>query len=180
MNCEKEISNGVKKLNFGCGKDIKNGYINADIVQFDGTDKVFDFNVFPYPFSDNEFDEIIADNVLEHLDDIPAVMKELHRITKSDGTMRIIVPYYNCYGAYNDITHKHYFSHLSFEPFYRKNTRGNYFIKEYFKLKKLKLIPTRLGKFLLFDFLRLPLSFVFGQVIQSIDITLTAKKSRET
>ena len=166
----------MAKLNFGCGKDIKKGYINADIVQFEGVDKTFDFNIFSYPFSNNDFDEILADNVLEHLDDIPAVMRELHRISKPGGTVRIIVPYYNCYGAANDITHKHYFSHLSFEPFYKMNSRGNYFIKERFNLEKLILVPTRLGKVFLLDSIRLPLSFVFGQIIQTIDITLIAKK----
>jgi SAM-dependent methyltransferase len=166
----------MTKLNFGCGKNIKKGYVNADIDKFESVDKNFDFNIFPYPFSDNEFDEILADNVLEHLGDIPAVMKELHRISKPDGMIKIIVPYYNCYGAYNDLTHQHYFSHRSFEPFYEKNARGNYFIKEKFRLERLKLVPTRLGKIFLFDFIRLPLSFVFGQVIQAIDITLIVKK----
>lgn len=166
----------MTKLNFGCGKDIKKDYINVDITEFEGVNKTFDFNVFPYPFSNGEFDEIYADNILEHLNDIPAVMKELHRISKLGGLIRIIVPYYNCYGAYNDVTHKHYFSHLSFEPFYKKNTRGNYFIKEEFELKKLKLIPTRLGRVFLFDFLKLSLSFIFGQVIQTVDIELIVIK----
>ena len=166
----------MTKLNLGCGKKIKEGYVNADITPFEGVEKIFDFNVFPYPFSDSEFDEILADNVLEHLDDIPMIMKELHRIAKSGGVVRIIVPYYNCYGAYNDITHKHYFSHLAFEPFYRKDARGNYFLGEEFELGRLKLIPTRLGKIFLFDWARLPLSFVFGQIIQAIDITLIVKK----
>ncbi len=166
----------MPKLNFGCGKDIRKGYVNVDIAAREGVDKVFDFDVFPYPFFDNEFDEIFADNVLEHLDDIPAVMRELHRIAKAGGKIRIIVPYYNCYGAVNDITHKHYFSHLAFEPFYNPNSRGNYFIEEKFELESLRLIPTRLGKIFLFDFIRLPLSFVFGQIIQTIDITLVVKK----
>ena len=167
----------MKKLNFGCGKEIKKGYINVDMTSFEGADKTFDFNVFPYPFLDNEFDQILADNVLEHLDNIPAVMKELHRISKAGGAIRIIVPYYNCYGAYNDVTHKHYFSHLSFEPFYKKNTRGNYFIKEEFQLKQAKLIPTRLGRLLIFDFIRLPLGFMFGQMIQTIDLELVVRKN---
>jgi SAM-dependent methyltransferase len=166
----------MTKLNFGCGKDIKKDYINADFTSFEGVDKNFDFNIFPYPFSDNEFEEISADNILEHLNDISSVMKELHRISRPGGEVRIIVPYYNCYGAYNDVTHKHYFSHLSFEPFYKNNSRGNYFIKEKFGLKKIKLVPTRIGRVLLFDFLRLPLSFVFGQIIQTVDITLIVKK----
>jgi len=165
----------MKKLNFGCGKDIKSGYLNVDITAFSGVDKTYNFNNFPYPFATNEFDEIYSDNVLEHLDDLTLVMKELHRITKNDGVIRIIVPYYNCYGAYNDITHRHYFSHLAFKPFYTKST-GNYFINEKFKLKKLKLIPTRFGKIFLFDFIRRPLSFIFGQIIMAIDIELIIVK----
>jgi len=166
----------MNKLNFGCGRDIKKGFINVDIDHFPGVDKSFNFNIFPYPFKSNYFDEIYADNVLEHLDDIPRVMKELHRITKNRGGIRIIVPYYNCYGAYNDVTHQHYFSHLSFEPFYKPDTRGNYFIKEKYVLKKIKLIPTRLGKLFLFDFIRKPLSFVFGQIIQAVDLCLIVIK----
>jgi len=166
----------MKKLNFGCGKDIREEYVNVDITPLEGVDKVFDFDIFPYPFSDNEFDEIYADNVLEHLSDIPAVMKELHRISKPEGNIRIIVPYYNCYGAYNDVTHKHYFSHLAFEPFYGSSSRGSYFIEEKFELKKIKFVPTRLGKLFLFDLIRLLLSFIFGQIIQAIDITLIVKK----
>ncbi|KKS42407.1 MAG: hypothetical protein UV02_C0015G0011 [Candidatus Kuenenbacteria bacterium GW2011_GWA2_42_15] len=165
----------MKKLNFGCGQDIKPDYINIDISQFKGVDKTFDFNIFPYSFNNNEFGEIYSSNVLEHLDDIPRVMKELHRITQADGIIRMIVPYYNCYGAFNDLTHKHYFSHLSFEPFYKK-TSANYSIQEKFELVSLKLIPTRLGKIFLFDFIRLPLSFIFGQIIQAIDLTLIVKK----
>lgn len=166
----------MKKLNFGCGRDIKKGYLNVDISRFHGVDKTFDFNVFPYPFKANQFEEIYADNVLEHLNDIPRVMSELHRICKSKGRIRIIVPYYNCYGAYNDVTHIHYFSHLTFEPFYTPDSRGNYFIKEQFDLLRLNLVPTRLGKLLLFNFIRQPLSYIFGQLIQTVDIVLIVKK----
>lgn len=166
----------MKKLNFGCGRDIKKDCVNVDITKFEGIDKSFDFDVFPYPFSDNEFDEIYSDNVIEHVNDVTSVMKELHRIAKAGGTIRIIVPYYNCYGAYNDVTHKHYFSHLSFEPFYKERQRGNYFIEEKFELKEIKLIPTRMGRLFIFDSVRKVLSFFFGQIIQTIDIKLVVKK----
>lgn len=166
----------MNKLNFGCGQDIKKGYVNVDITPFKGVDKAFDFNMHPYPFRVNQFDEIFADNIIEHLHNIPDVMSDLHRITKPGGKIRIIVPYYNSYGAYNDVTHTHYFSHLSFEPFYKPNSRGNYFIKEKFQLAKLNLVPTRFGKLLLFNFIRQPLSYIFGQIIQTIDITLIVKK----
>lgn len=166
----------MKKLNFGCGQDIKKGWINVDITKFKGVNKTFDFNQFPYPFGSNFFDEIYADNVLEHLENIPLVMKELHRITKNNGEVRIIVPYYNCYGAYSDVTHTRFFNHLSFEPFYKKNTRCNYFLEEQFELKKIRLVPTRLGKLFLFNCIRQPLSYIFGQLIQTINIVLIVKK----
>lgn len=163
------------KLNFGSGRDIKSDHINADITKFKGVDSVFDFNVFPYPFKKNTFEQIYADNVLEHLSDLTLVLKELHRISKPNGEIRIIVPYYNCFGAYNDVTHHHYFSHLAFSPFYQDRTRGNYFIDEKFTLGKINFVPTRLGRLIL-PRLRLPFSQVFGQIIQAIDITLIVKK----
>ena len=166
----------LRKLNFGCGSDILENYLNVDILKGEKIDKSFDFNKFPYPFSDNEFDEIYSSNVLEHLDDISKVINELHRIVKPNGLIRIIVPYYNCYGAYNDITHKHYFSHKAFEAFYLKNTGVNYFTNKVFELKEIKLIPTRIGKLLVFPLIQKITSFIFGQIIQTIDITLIVKK----
>lgn len=48
-----------KKLNLGCGKDIKKEYVNLDIRKFPGVDIIHDLNKFPYPFKDDSFDEII-------------------------------------------------------------------------------------------------------------------------
>jgi len=166
----------MKKLNFGCGRDIKLDYINADIVKFDGVDIAFDFNSFPYPFNDNEFDEVYCDNVLEHLEDVKAVIDELYRISKNNCIIHIIVPYYNCYGAYNDVTHKHYFSHMSFEPFYNENYKYYYYFDKKFKLENIKLTPTRIGKVFLFKKIILFLSFIFGQIIQNIDVKLKVIK----
>jgi len=166
----------LSKLNFGCGNDVRSSWVNVDIKLGKGIDKSFDFNCFPYPFKDESFGEIFSDNVLKHLENIPLVMKELHRIAKPGAKIRIIVPYYNCYGAYNDVTHVHHFNEYAFEPFYKKDTRSNYFIKEKFELEKLSLIPTRFGKLFLFDFLRKPLSKVLGQIFQTIDLTLRVIK----
>ncbi len=168
--------NKITKLNFGCGINIRKDYLNVDIKIAPEVDVSFDFSVFPYPFKDNTFKEIYADNILEHLQDIPRVMKELHRISKNKGLIRIIVPYYNCYGSYNDVTHFHHFNEYSFIPFYKNNTIANYFIKEKFELVKLSLIPTRFSKFFILSSLRKPLSKVLGQIIQKIDITLRVIK----
>ena len=57
----------MKRLNFGCGKDVKAGYVNADIAKLSGVDVHFDFEQFPYPFKNNEFGEIFCRHVLEQL-----------------------------------------------------------------------------------------------------------------
>ena len=54
------------KLNLGCGKDIKDGYVNLDIVDYGGN-QIHDINTFPYPFPENNFDEIYASHILEHI-----------------------------------------------------------------------------------------------------------------
>jgi SAM-dependent methyltransferase len=166
----------MKKLNFGCGKDVKEGYLNADICKLPGVDLKFNFDEFPYPFPDNEFGYIFSDNVIEHLDDIPRVFKELHRISSDGAEIRIIVPHYNGYGAYNDVTHRHYFSHKAFEPFYNHVEKANYLIDERYDLKELKLVPTRFGALLLHDSIRIPVSYFIGQVFKVIDMTLIVRK----
>jgi predicted SAM-dependent methyltransferase len=60
----------MTKLNFGCGEEIMEGFVNMDILKLEGVDVAHDFNKFPYPFKDNEFDEIYTSHVLEHLEDL--------------------------------------------------------------------------------------------------------------
>jgi ubiquinone/menaquinone biosynthesis C-methylase UbiE len=44
---------------------------------------VYDFDIFPYPFEDNTFDEIFSAHFLEHVTDLGKVMEELTRIGKN-------------------------------------------------------------------------------------------------
>jgi len=83
----------IQKLNFCCGKDIKKGkeWINVDIQKAEGRDKSFNFDKFPYPFKDNEFDYILVDNVLEHLKNPRKVILEFWRISKPNAIIEVIV-----------------------------------------------------------------------------------------
>lgn len=105
------------KLNLGCGQKYLIGYINCDYSKNLKKDKFIDLNKFPYPFKDNYADEILMDNVLEHLDDIPSIMMELYRILKKDGILKIIVPYAKSDWAFQDPTHKHFFTEKSMDYF---------------------------------------------------------------
>lgn len=104
-------------LDFGCGNKKRPGAIGIDINPATDCDVVHDLNAFPYPFDDNSFDEIYADNVIEHLDDVIAVMEELHRIGRPGALVKVIVPYGRSRWAFIDPTHKHAFSVDSFSYF---------------------------------------------------------------
>jgi SAM-dependent methyltransferase len=105
------------KLNLGCGEHYLEGYVNCDLLPHVRADQHFDLNQPPYPFVDGTVDEILMDNVLEHLDDLLAVMGELHRILKPGGVLRAFVPYGKSDWAMQDPTHKHFFTEQTIRYF---------------------------------------------------------------
>jgi SAM-dependent methyltransferase len=100
----------MKILDIGCGMRKKPGAIGLDCNPATQADVIHSLEVFPYPFPDSEFDLVYADNSLEHLDNVIGALEEIHRITKGGATVKIIVPYFRAHWAYNDPTHKRFFS----------------------------------------------------------------------
>ena len=136
------------KLNLGCGTDIKNGYVNLDIMPGKEVDVVHDVNKFPYPFPKNHFDEIYASHILEHVDDVMKVMAEIYRILKPNGTIEVKVPYYSSAGAFQDITHKHFFAEDTIKYYLVQNAYKGKFKYELVKqtlayTKPFKYLPFR-------------------------------------
>lgn len=85
----------MTKLNFGSGPKIRDGYINVDGLDWDGsTDILHDFNFFPYPFLNCYADEILMMEFLEHLSFRATykVLQECYRILKRGGKVKIQVP----------------------------------------------------------------------------------------
>jgi len=116
-----------RKLNVGCGHDIKSGWINLDIADLPGVDVVHNLNVLPLPFDDNSFDNILCLDVLEHLEYIP-VLEEFHRILSPDGILRIQVQHFTSRYSFGDPTHKKQFSIMTFEFF----VKGNKHLRDYY------------------------------------------------
>lgn len=104
----------MNRLNVGCGYKKKKGWINLDKFESVQPGIVWDLNNAPYPFEDCMFDEILADNVLEHVEDIITCMNELWRIAKVGCVLTIIVPKFPSWGAVVDPTHKRYFIEQTF------------------------------------------------------------------
>jgi len=131
------------QLEIGAGNRKRHGGVSLDCNPSTSPDVVHDLNVFPYPFQDSVFDEVYADNVLEHLEDPPAVMTELHRITKPTGTIHIWVPHFRSYWAAIDPTHKHTFTMASMDYF----TVGHDFHRDYpYSPATFELLSARLNE----------------------------------
>ena len=132
------------KLHFGCGEKILPGYVNVDIVALPGVDVVHDLNTFPYPFPNNHFEEVYADNVLEHLQDTIRIMQELHRIMKPSGIIFIKVPHFTSHDAWAHPQHTRPFAVDSFDFFVKGTPRytadGRCFCFAFSKIRKRKLI----------------------------------------
>lgn len=102
-------------LNVGCGAKPKASTIdtvwtNMDNAAHRGVDVVRDIRR-GFPFSDDTFDEILMDNVLEHFvsEDVIFLLNELHRVAKPGASVTIIVPHAQSQGAVQDPTHKSLF-----------------------------------------------------------------------
>jgi SAM-dependent methyltransferase len=89
------MSETPKKLNIGCGKFPKEGYVNLDFRADVGADVVHDLENLPLPFADGTFSRIEADHVLEHMHRPFAVMRELARISAPGGIISIRVPHFS-------------------------------------------------------------------------------------
>jgi len=107
----------LRKLNLGCGTDIRKDCINQDIMVLNGVDVISDLSKYPYPFKDNTFNEIFAISVLEHLPQFVETMSELHRICAPGGSVYIRVPFWNSEITYIDPTHFRGFSERTFHFF---------------------------------------------------------------
>ena len=129
----------MKKLNLGCGYDIKEGWVNLDIAKLEGVDVVHDLNNLPLPFQDNEFDYIMCYDIIEHIFEYIPLMKELHRILKKDGIIEIKVPHYTYSRAYADPTPVRYFSMEVFDFFVENASRAYYFDFAFNKIESIHL-----------------------------------------
>ncbi len=148
-----------KKLNLGCGKKILREYVNLDITELPGVDIVHNLNLYPYPFKNNEFDSILCDNILEHLDSIVKPLEELYRITRPGGRIKVIVPLFPSFYSFQDPTHKSVFTYYTFDYFIGEG-KLNYYSKARFKI-----IKKRIKFYWLFKFLELINSSEFLQKV---------------
>lgn len=136
----------MKIIHLGCGLKKIEGAVGVDMRSDTQADIIHDLNKFPYPFSNSEFNRVICDNILEHLEDIIKVMEEIHRIAKIGSKVVVIVPHFSSDDSFTDITHKHFFSRRSFDYFSPDKSPFPFYSKAKFKINKAKINFGKLGR----------------------------------
>lgn len=139
----------MRKLNLGCGRDIRpasEGWINMDIARLEGVDVVHDFMQVPWPFRDGEFSHVYCSHVLEHVphyighpkDGLVVVLEEMHRVMQADGTVEIRVPHYRGDDRWVDPTHTRVVHPGNFRYFEPGNSRFGYYSTARFHVESVK------------------------------------------
>ena len=126
----------MRKLNLGCGKEKKEGFVNVDWDLLANPDVLHNLNVLPYLFETGSFDHIETSHVIEHLDRPFDVMKEFHRILTPGARLIIKVPHYS--RGFTHAEHAHGFD-VTFPLYFRKDFIGSGYTGVDFELQKLEL-----------------------------------------
>jgi len=105
------------KLNLAVGMKAEEGYINTDIRKFKGVDKVFNLNKYPYPFTDNSFEEIKIFNSIHIIENLVRFLEEIYRIAKPNSILKIEASFFLSTENANDPYKKTDIGYNTFEMF---------------------------------------------------------------
>src|SRR5262249_17278663 len=114
----RQLGGGSDLLNLGCGLRPLAGAHNHDRTRHHAfVDTAWDLNRQPWTWADGSFGRIVAEDVLEHLDDVVGFMDECHRILRPGGLLRLRVPHWQAENTWIDPTHRRGFHPRSLEFF---------------------------------------------------------------
>jgi SAM-dependent methyltransferase len=107
------------KLNLGCGNKKKEGFIHVDRYACDAAEVICDI-AQGLPFADDSIEEVWLDNVIEHILDIPTLMREIVRVSKNGAKVSVITPHFTSAASWRDPSHFHHLSYFSMDHFQMK------------------------------------------------------------
>ncbi|MBL8729940.1 MAG: hypothetical protein JNM25_16060 [Planctomycetes bacterium] len=147
-------------LHVGSGKNFQPAWLNLDVDPRWRPDFVFDLNQ-PLPadgrlavsthrfgaitLAGDCFDEIVAQDVLEHIRDLPTAMTTLLHWLRVGGVLKVAVPYELSLGAWCDPTHVRAFNERSFDYF----TKWSWYLgwrTHHFGLRHMEFVASPFGQ----------------------------------
>jgi SAM-dependent methyltransferase len=97
-------------LDLGCGRAKEPGAFGVDLDPASGADLIADLDALPLPLPAGRFRRIVCRHVVEHVADIPALFKEIHRLAKPGARIEIVTPHFSNRCSYTDPTHRRHLS----------------------------------------------------------------------
>jgi len=128
------------KLDLGCGKQKKMGYVGVDCVKLPGVDVLCNLDKERLPQENNTVEEVFSMHFMEHVSDLLFVMDEIWRVCKDGAKVTIAVPYFTSIGAFRDPTHKQFFTHETFDHFTDTEKLPSFYSNAKFKIIKKKIL----------------------------------------
>lgn len=125
-------------LDLGCGSRKYDGAIGIDRVPVPGVDIIADLNK-KLPIKDDSVDLIYSYHFLEHVDNFLFIVEEMYRVARNRAIIQIRVPYFMCFDAFTDPTHRNFFTERAFDYFADK-IYYNYYSRAKFKILKKNLV----------------------------------------
>jgi hypothetical protein len=107
-----------RRLHIGCGHDYREGFVNLDRGRC-RVDVHHDLEVVPYPFPEDGFELVLANQVLEHLDlrRWPEIVAELWRVSAPNAVWEFRSPHAASDNYATDPTHRMPFTTRTFDYF---------------------------------------------------------------
>jgi SAM-dependent methyltransferase len=96
------------RIDIGCGKNKRQGFIGVDTRKFEGVDVELDAGLGHWPWYDSTVDEVHCSHMVEHLKPGGRIhfVNQLYRVLKPAGFATIVVPHWASSRAYGDMTHE--------------------------------------------------------------------------
>lgn len=94
------------KIDLGCGKKKRPGYIGVDCFDHESVDCNIDINSERLPFGDNSVNAIRAIHCLEHISDAIHIWNEMWRVCRPGALIYVVVPHPQGGWYFQDPTHK--------------------------------------------------------------------------
>jgi SAM-dependent methyltransferase len=110
-------------INLGCGDKRVPGFLGVDRYRAAATELLCDIERV-LPLRDSSADEIHLDNLIEHVLDVAALMRELVRVAKNGARITIVTPHFSSLASWMDPTHLHHLSYDSMHHFEHEYLRA--------------------------------------------------------
>ncbi|MGH9751254.1 MAG: class I SAM-dependent methyltransferase [Blastocatellia bacterium] len=147
------VKSGERVLDIGCGTNKIPGAIGMDVNPRSAADVIHDLDDVPYPFDDNQFDEVVGSHVIEHVRDPMAVMSELHRITRPGGLIKLVAPHWTNPDFATDLTHRNHLNSYSFRNMIEGREVFSFYTEVRFRERKTRVTLLNLWKLFGLEFL---------------------------